>query len=172
MENAQEVFCKACEKVFDCWTALNLAVENNWGGDDSLSKKELLVRNVIEFCLKAKELYSDEIEDILIVKLDEYFSVNLEDGSEVEIASILVKLHETCSNNDFSYANELIANLQKSSNPSVAAHGTFKLRQLFSDPNSEEEDTPKSKSRGLQLKFKTHLGSKTVTDEDGWTTVL
>ncbi|BAM41246.1 conserved hypothetical protein [Theileria orientalis strain Shintoku] len=153
-------------------TALNLAVDNNWGGDDSLSKKELLVRNVIEYCLKAKELYADEIEDILIVKLDEYFSVNLEDGSEVEIASILVKLHQTCSNNDFSFANELIANLQKSSNPSVAAHGTFTLTQLFSETSSEEEDTPKPKSRGLQATFITHLGSKNVTDEDGWTTVL
>ncbi|UKJ88955.2 rRNA accumulation- protein [Theileria orientalis] len=153
-------------------TALNLAVDNNWGGDDSLSKKELLVRNVIDFCLKAKELYADEIEDMLIVKLDEYFSVNLEDGSEVEIASILVKLHQTCSNNDFSFANDLIANLQKSSDPSVAAHGTFELTQLFSDASSEEDDTPKSKSRGLKLKFKTHLGPKTVTDEDGWTTIL
>nr|PVC51812.1 hypothetical protein MACL_00001269 [Theileria orientalis] len=172
MDNTKEVFCKACEKVFDCWTALNLAVDNNWGGDDSLSKKELLVRNVIEYCLKAKELYADEIEDILIVKLDEYFSVNLEDGSEVEIASILVKLHQTCSNNDFSFANELIANLQKSSNPSVAAHGTFTLTQLFSETSSEEEDTPKPKSRGLQATFITHLGSKNVTDEDGWTTVL
>uniref|UniRef100_A0A3B0MSR0 Pre-rRNA-processing protein TSR2, putative n=1 Tax=Theileria annulata TaxID=5874 RepID=A0A3B0MSR0_THEAN len=159
MSNPSQIFSTACKKVLDCWTALNLAVENNWGGDDSELKKELLVRNVIEFCLESiefmnKEIYSDQIEDIIVDKIDEYFNVTLEDGSEIEIASILVKLHLTCSNNDFTYANELINNLKKCSNPCISGN----------DESSEEEKPEKLKGSSR--------GPKTVRDEEGWTTIL
>ncbi|EKX72908.1 hypothetical protein BEWA_014670 [Theileria equi strain WA] len=65
-------------------TALNLAVENNWGGSDSEKKKDDLIQHVINFCISRKEVYRDEIEDILVDKLDEYFFVTLEDGSDVD----------------------------------------------------------------------------------------
>lgn len=165
MSTPAEVFTLGCNKVFSCWTALNLAVENNWGGSDSEKKKDDLIQHVINFCISRKEVYRDEIEDILVDKLDEYFFVTLEDGSDVEIANILVKLHSTCANGDFTYANELMSNLEKCQNNQCVTNQQDSSQEDESDYDDTEETkkpAPREKNRGR----------KTVQEEDGWTRVI
>ncbi|KAF5153126.1 Pre-rRNA-processing protein TSR2 family protein [Theileria parva strain Muguga] len=159
MSDPSDVFSAACRKVFDCWTALNLAVENNWGGGDGRFKKELLLNDVIDLCLHSKTLYADGVEDLIVTKIDEYFNVTLEDDSEYEIARILVKLHYTCSKSDYSYANQLMKKLKKCSLPCIPGYDSSS-----DDDSPVEEDAEKLKERSKR--------SEQVTDEDGWTTVL
>jgi hypothetical protein len=40
-------FEEATRAVIQRWTALNLAVSNNWGDGDSLAKREALVQQVL-----------------------------------------------------------------------------------------------------------------------------
>lgn len=148
MSTPAEVFAQGCHKVFSCWTALNLAVENHWGGAESEQKRDDFVQQVINFCISRKEVFRDEIEDILVDKLDEYFSVVLEDGSDVEVAEILVKLHSNCSKGDFTYAKELVENLKKcQSNQCVAKPGDDDEEEgLENDDPESHNDQVKSQS--------------------------
>ncbi|CDR97269.1 Pre-rRNA-processing protein TSR2, putative [Babesia bigemina] len=176
MNNAVEAFRTVCRKVMSCWTALNLAVDNGWGGDSSEQKREALITQLIDFCLSKKQLYTDEVEDLLFDKMQTLFNVDIEDQSEVEIARLLVQLHNTCSTGDLSFAVELNEKLTKCSTEHCKVKDeVVEASSGESDDDTEGEgqdgedgqDAGAAKGAGAKPRPR-----KTEELEDGWTKVL
>ncbi|GFE52982.1 pre-rRNA-processing factor tsr2 homolog, putative [Babesia ovis] len=161
MTDTIAVFRTACRCVMDCWTALNLAVENGWGGDTSAQKKEELIALVTDYCLSKKQLYNDEVEDLLFERMQTLFCVDIEDGSELEIASLLVQLHQSCSSGDIAFARELCQKLTKCDSTQCRVKDNI---QEISDSGSDNDTEVLKPSGGRQ--------PKTEQLDDGWTRVL
>ncbi|XP_025888055.1 uncharacterized protein [Solanum lycopersicum] len=87
--------------VLTRWTALQMAIENEWGGRDTREKSNQLNVDIFSAFTQSKEkVYMDDIEEIL----DEFMiSLNTEvnDGSLEEVAEKLMYMHEECLEGDF-----------------------------------------------------------------------
>ncbi|KAL6987144.1 hypothetical protein U1Q18_012900 [Sarracenia purpurea var. burkii] len=83
------------------WTALQMAVESEWGGPDSRLKSKQLVADIFSWLTQSKDpLYIDDLEDFL----DEFMlalNTEIADGSIEEIAEKLMIMHEECLEGNF-----------------------------------------------------------------------
>lgn len=104
---AKEGFEEGVAIIFSQWTALVLAVENQWGGSESASKADYLIEDILEWFYKKKEHYADELEMELADALLEEFHVEVEDGSPSQVAKQLVELYAACLRNDASVLQQL-----------------------------------------------------------------
>ncbi|KAK1933476.1 hypothetical protein X943_003829 [Babesia divergens] len=170
MFTAVETFGRACRTVLSCWTALNLAVENGWGGDSSVQKCEDLIKLVIDFCLSKKQLYTDEVEDLLLDQMQTLFFVEIEDGSEVEIARLLVQLHNTCNTGDWSFAQELCQKLTKCDSSQCRLKDNVVV--VNSDDSDSAIDIDHVDSNIAAVQGERRRQPKTEELDDGWTKIL
>jgi pre-rRNA-processing protein TSR2 len=68
------------------WTALQLAVENEWGGHTSKLKAQQLQSDVLSWFTRSKgPRYIDELENLLDENLVELFNTTADDGSVEEV---------------------------------------------------------------------------------------
>lgn len=91
-------------------TALDLAVSQGWGGKDSGAKRETLYNDVLDL-FEARSPVAMDIEKLagfLAARLSELFNMNIEDESEDEVASLLVRLFATLSMGDRSVAETVM----------------------------------------------------------------
>ncbi|KAK4432566.1 hypothetical protein Salat_1018800 [Sesamum alatum] len=113
------------------WAALRMAVENEWGGRDSLQKSQQLGHHLFHLLTQSKEqVYIDDLEDIL----DEFMlSLNTEigDGSIEEIAEKMMVMREECLEGNF----DMIKRLKETNAPSVSY-----IRQPGSNDEEDSED--------------------------------
>ncbi|KAK9168770.1 hypothetical protein Syun_000910 [Stephania yunnanensis] len=106
------LFLEGITLLLSQWTALQMAVENEWGGRDSRNKSQILASDVFTWFTQSKEpLYIDDLERILEECLLLSFNTEAEDGSIEEVAEELMIMHE-----DFLQGNyEAVDKLRKSS---------------------------------------------------------
>ncbi|XP_068311994.1 uncharacterized protein [Pyrus communis] len=93
---AGSVFQEGIGLVLSRWSALQLAVENEWGGRDSRRKAEQLVADIFSWFNHSTEpLYIDDSEDMLNEAM---LSLNTmtEDGSIEEVGEKLMIMLEEC----------------------------------------------------------------------------
>ncbi|KAF3664108.1 putative SUN domain-containing protein 2-like [Capsicum annuum] len=87
--------------VLSRWTALQMAIENEWGGRGTREKSNQLNIDIFfAFSQSKEQVYMDDIEEIL----DEFMiSLNTEvnDGSLEEVAEKLMYMHEECLDGNF-----------------------------------------------------------------------
>uniref|UniRef100_A0A7S0Y8A4 Pre-rRNA-processing protein TSR2 homolog n=1 Tax=Polytomella parva TaxID=51329 RepID=A0A7S0Y8A4_9CHLO len=80
--------------IFAKWTALRLAVDNKWGGDNSEEKAQFLMEDIIDWFYKQRDHFTDDLE----VELDEAilhdFNVEAEDGSPKQVSQALIQLYQ------------------------------------------------------------------------------
>uniref|UniRef100_A0A5B7AWZ7 Pre-rRNA-processing protein TSR2 n=1 Tax=Davidia involucrata TaxID=16924 RepID=A0A5B7AWZ7_DAVIN len=119
--------------VLSRWSALQMAVENEWGGRDSRQKSQQLAVDIFSLLTQSKEpLYIDDLEDML----DEFMlSLNTEmgDGSIEEIAEKLMVMHEECLEGNYKSIESLKENIP----PRVAVPH---IRQAVSDDEDSDDD--------------------------------
>ncbi|CAA3014715.1 Hypothetical predicted protein [Olea europaea subsp. europaea] len=117
--------------VLSRWAALRLAVENEWGGRDSVQKSQQLTQILFQALTQSKEkVYIDDLEDML----DEFMlslNTEIEDGSIEEIAEKLMVMHEECAEGNFNS----IKSLKETNTPSVSY-----VRQARSDDEDDSDD--------------------------------
>ncbi|CAA0818828.1 Pre-rRNA-processing protein TSR2- conserved region [Striga hermonthica] len=117
--------------LFSRWAALRMAVENEWGGRDSLHKSQQLELSIFHRLTQTKEqVYIDDIEDMLD---DFMLSLNTEigDGSIEEIAEKLMFMREECLEGNF----DSIKTLRESDVPTF-----FYNRQSGSNDHDDSDD--------------------------------
>ena len=148
-------WAKGVGLVLGRWSALQLAVENGWGGDDARGKAEQLGELLIGFVHQEKgQLAHNEVEDYLEECLEEAFHLQVEDGSVGEVTAKLLQLYlELADGNDAGLARLEEAVEVKRRTPRVT-HA----------PEPMEEADPAAGGEGGAA------GAPTV-DEDGWETV-
>ncbi|KAG6516886.1 pre-rRNA-processing protein TSR2 homolog [Zingiber officinale] len=150
--------------MFSRWTALQMAVENGWGGQESRSKSEELVSTVLSWFSQSKgPLYIDDLENMLEENMEELFNTEVEDGSIEEVAEELVIMHE-----DFLKGNyESIEKLRRLGPIATSVAQSKKIVDYDSDEVSEMIVDESNASDMVVEKPK----SERVPDEDGWSTV-
>lgn len=84
---------QAIQVVFGEWTALIMALENEWGGNASRDKALALLHRVEEGMCSAQQVHADELEDLLDLALIDDFNIEAEDESPKQIAEVLARVH-------------------------------------------------------------------------------
>ncbi|TQD92078.1 hypothetical protein C1H46_022310 [Malus baccata] len=105
--DAEAIFREGIGLVLSRWSALQLAVDNEWGGRGSRQKAEQLAADAFSwFTQSAEILYIDDLEDILNEAM---ISLNTmtEDGSIEEVAEKLMFMYEDCLTGNFNSVESL-----------------------------------------------------------------
>lgn len=90
------------------WTALQLAITNEWGGADSSKKGDEMYEELLEWFLKRKGgKHAEDLEELLIEILGDDFSVQCEDGSPREVARIACNMYEQIATGDYALARDI-----------------------------------------------------------------
>ncbi|XP_008813560.1 pre-rRNA-processing protein TSR2 isoform X1 [Phoenix dactylifera] len=173
--------------VLSQWTALRMAIENEWGGRDSHRKSEELVSTILYWFTQSKPpLYIDDLENILDENLVLSFNTEIEDGSVEEVAEHLMIMHEDCLKGNF----EPIEKLRKLGPGTNAISQSRRVIDDKEDESSDEEisdmmvDEPKPNEMAVDKPNKMAMDEpkpnkmamdepkpKQMTDEEGWSVV-
>uniref|UniRef100_A0A7S4R0X5 Pre-rRNA-processing protein TSR2 n=1 Tax=Alexandrium monilatum TaxID=311494 RepID=A0A7S4R0X5_9DINO len=112
------VFDEAISQVFSRWTLLVLAVEHGWGGRSSRQKRNQLQAEVVEYLAAGSkrrrppthenESDVEALATLIYTRLDEFFNVEADDGSDMEVATLCLRLFTTCRMGDFSFAQQFL----------------------------------------------------------------
>ena len=78
------------------WSVLKTAVESGWGGANSQEKAEFLRQSLYDHLCVLQPMDATDLEDALAIYMEEEFSVTLEDDSEKQISSLLLRMHQEC----------------------------------------------------------------------------
>ncbi|XP_059434826.1 uncharacterized protein LOC132167814 [Corylus avellana] len=89
------------------WNGLQMAVQNQWGGHDSLQKSHQLATDISSWFSqsKARPLCVEDLENLLHESMLFSFNTEIEDGSIEEVAEQLMIMHED-------YRMEIISHLK------------------------------------------------------------
>ena len=87
-----EALTRAVHHVFGEWTAISMAVENDWGGPSTRDKALSLLQRTLQ-ALNTPVVHRDEVEAFLEDTLVEDFNIEAEDESPRQVAEVLCKLH-------------------------------------------------------------------------------
>ncbi|XP_041022290.1 pre-rRNA-processing protein TSR2 homolog [Juglans microcarpa x Juglans regia] len=178
---AMPIFREGVYLVLSRWSALQMAVENEWGGRDSHRKADQLASDIISWFTQSREpLYIDDLEDMLDEAL---LSLNTEaeDGSIEEIAYKLMTMHEECLEGNF----QSIEGLREVSRQEVAVNH---VRQVDNDDDDDDDsdndvggnenssnmilDAPDSSSNLNLVEVPVvDSGPKVASETDGWVQV-
>ncbi|KAI3932406.1 hypothetical protein MKW92_036194 [Papaver armeniacum] len=169
-------FSEGISLVLSRWTALQMSIQNEWGGRDSRQKSEQFSYDILSWFTQTKEpLYIDDLEKILFDTMTDEFSVVLDDGSEKEIAEELMIMHEECLQENY----ESIQRLRVSSN---GAQAVSQSRQLVDENEDESSDDEEASDMAVDKPQRPSSNSKTNNTsvdnqnqtgqaDDGWSVV-
>nr|XP_027120848.1 pre-rRNA-processing protein TSR2 homolog [Coffea arabica] len=88
-------FHEGISMLLSRWTALQMAVQNQWGGRDSFMKSQQLAYEINSWFSQPKvSLHIEDLESLLHERLLLSFNTEIEDGSIEEIAEQLMTMHE------------------------------------------------------------------------------
>ncbi|KAK9830416.1 hypothetical protein WJX72_011646 [[Myrmecia] bisecta] len=104
---ARPAFEEGVSLVLERWTALCLAIDQEWGGANSKQKAQQLYADILNWFYSNKEHYADDLEVDLEEILLSDFNCETEDGSPLEVAKQLVQFHRECLQGDFSLIERL-----------------------------------------------------------------
>ncbi|RZC52324.1 hypothetical protein C5167_020744 [Papaver somniferum] len=170
-------FSEGIYLVLSRWTALQMAIQNEWGGRDSRQKSDQFSYDILSWFTQTKEpLYIDDLEEKILFKtMTDEFNVVLDDGSEKEIAEELMIMHEECLQENY----ESIQRLRISSNGAQAVSQSRQLVDENVDESSDDEeasDMAVDEPQGPSSNSKTNNTSvdnqnQTGQADDGWSVV-
>ncbi|CAI9268187.1 unnamed protein product [Lactuca saligna] len=160
------------------WSALQMAVQNEWGGRDTRQKAQQLAVDIYQWLIRPSEaLYVDELENLLD---DFMLSLNTEidDGSIEEIADNLMIIHEECLEGNFASIERL-----RQSAPQIAA--ASHQMQVVNGGEDDSDSTSSSGDESMEMADgvdpTSNMADMTlnesarpaapIVDADGWTVV-
>ncbi|GLJ26721.1 hypothetical protein SUGI_0520580 [Cryptomeria japonica] len=163
--------------VFSRWTALQMAVQNEWGGRSSAQKAHQFASDVVAWLAHSTlPRYIDDLEEMLDENMLLSFNTETEDGSLEEVAEQLMLLHEECLQGNY----ETINKLQMSGSTAQSVMQSQQSGDDSEDEKSNEECQPAMKmdiDTGPQDATTDKLESSTAKNlsekdiADGWSVV-
>ncbi|GAB4855421.1 hypothetical protein Ancab_024048 [Ancistrocladus abbreviatus] len=181
-EQAIPQFQEGISLLLSRWSALQMAVDNEWGGPNSRSIALQLASDIFNWFALSKELYIDDLEALLD---DTMITLNTEaqDGSIEEIAEKLMIMHEECLEGNFGSIEKL----------RQAIHNTMPVRHIEQVANDDEStgnedvddvedmddegaskmkvDAPTVSSNLIPEQAVKESRPQTTDEADGWVTV-
>ena len=134
-----EALTHAVYLVFGEWTALSLAVENDWGGQSTRDKALALLERTLE-ALNTPVVHRDEVQAFLEDALVEDFNIEAEDESPRQVALVLCQLHTEARSGITTTAAQLAARSKGKSWVDAPLPPDRKRAGDSSDEDSEGED--------------------------------
>lgn len=146
-----------------------MAIQNQWGGRDSLKKSHNLASSILSWFSQSKEpLYVDDLENILDESMALSFNAEIEDGSIEEVAEQLMVMHEECLKGN----HESIENLRMSVPGTNAVSQSKRVINDDEDESSDEEASDMMVDEPVVPKMAEEKPKlKEVDNEDGWSVV-
>ncbi|KAI9504096.1 Pre-rRNA-processing protein TSR2-domain-containing protein [Coemansia spiralis] len=145
----KEAFIEGVDHILAKWTALELAVQNGWGGRSTQKKRENMVDEVVEYfdrlVQKRQAVESTELEELLVDIMGEDFNVMLEDGSEKEVADRICQIFEECKQGNFATVDRL-ADERDAREAKGAGGSAASKSQAAQHPGASNEDNDLSDS--------------------------
>jgi len=108
-ETSANAFGRGLSGVFARWTALQLAVVNDWGGGGSDEKARAAEEEVLTWFLSRKRKDELELEDLLVEILGDDFNVCCEDNSPAEVAKLAWAMYEQCAEGNYAMVEQIQA---------------------------------------------------------------
>ncbi|KAL8026305.1 hypothetical protein ABFX02_14G017900 [Erythranthe guttata] len=122
-------------KLLSKWKALEMAVENQWGGPDSILKSHKLASDVLSCLFLSKaEVKVEDLENLLHESLLLSFNTEIEDGSIDEVAEQLMNIRD-----EYLQGNIHIISVQSNNCQPYLLHQKHKEK---STPNSDKKSWP------------------------------
>ncbi|KAL0079290.1 Pre-rRNA-processing protein TSR2-domain-containing protein [Phycomyces blakesleeanus] len=160
-------FVEGVTYIFKSWTALKLAVEQDWGGVESAEKRDWMIQLMVDYFDKnGKKVEVDEIEDILIQIMSDEFQTLLEDDSAYLIAKHLVLIFNQCITGNFT---EVVKLREKFQSQNQASASSF-VKQGEEDSDVDEDDDEDEEDEDQDMEPRAPKEPE-QPDEDGWLTV-
>ncbi|PHT41001.1 hypothetical protein CQW23_19855 [Capsicum baccatum] len=169
--------------VLSRWTALQMAIENEWGGRGTREKSNQLNIDIFfAFSQSKEQVYMDDIEEIL----DEFMiSLNTEvnDGSLEEVAEKLMYMHEECLDGNFNSIKMLretnvgrkpatYVRQDASDDDDSSNEGDDRDENLRNNSSDMAIDSMETQSSlGQDMMVEPVIKKPAEVDDDGWTTV-
>ncbi|XP_033863141.3 pre-rRNA-processing protein TSR2 homolog [Acipenser ruthenus] len=132
----RELFAEGIRAVLGTWPALQIAVENGFGGAFSQQKAEWMVDAVQQYFSDNVDLQHLEVEDFLAEIVNNEFDTVVEDGSLPEVALQLCELFSQCSRGQLEEVKGRIAQLELKR----SSVGRGKVVADEEEESSEEEE--------------------------------
>ena len=169
------------------WPALTLAVNNCWGGPDSASKRDWLGGIISDLFASRPDVDEEDVEDVLAQVLGDEFDVQLEDGSEMEVAAEICAMRRLTARGDFGPVEEMKARWEQREKGSGQTVGITKGHGTDQEVCSSEEevDDDDNEDGGVQLEAeddremvdvpplaRSEETTKPEVDEEGFTKVI
>ncbi|KAK9062988.1 hypothetical protein SSX86_016858 [Deinandra increscens subsp. villosa] len=157
------------------WSALQMAIQNEWGGRDTRQKAQQLSVDVYHWLIRpAEALYVDDLENLLD---DFMLSLNTEidDGSIEEISDNLMIMHEECLEGNFASIERLRQSIPTANHRIQVVNGDEDDSDSASSSGDEsmemaDELDPSSNLSDMTLS-EPHRARTPIVDADGWTVV-
>jgi len=158
--------------VFGRWTALQMAVENQWGGRDSRAKADQFGESIHSwFCRSRGPHYFEDLVDMMYDTISDSFNADFEDNSVEEVAEQLLIIHEECLQSNYS-------SVEKLRNLHVQGNAVSQSRQLAaddadSDSSDDDDDMMEDEAAvaPVEMVVDRPRPSRPAPDADGWTVV-
>jgi len=106
-ERNKLAFVEGLRLIFDSWTVLRLAIDQEFGGVSSKEKGLWLLDTVIEAFEKKKGIDVEYLEELFDDVLQDEFQTIAEDGSITEVSRKIMDLFRQCIQGNYSILEEL-----------------------------------------------------------------
>lgn len=127
--------------ILSSWMALQMAVQNEWGGRESRQKEQKFAADIVAWLTRSTETrYIDELEEMLDENMILSFNTEIEDGSLEEVAEQVMLLHEECLQGNY----DMVSKLQISCSTVQPTSQCQKLTEDSEDESSGEKGEPGS----------------------------
>ncbi|PVU96057.1 hypothetical protein BB559_002509 [Furculomyces boomerangus] len=139
----KEAFIEGADHIFASWTALELAVQQQWGGPDSQEKRDWMVDVVVEeFGKKGSKIDQEDIEDLLLQIMEDEFECILEDNSASDVSYHLCKIYRECVKGDHSTVDKLRLQRDSKDNSKAAVSSSINVpgQSVSGDESSSDEE--------------------------------
>jgi pre-rRNA-processing protein TSR2 len=101
-------FCEGLAGILNRWTALQLAITNEWGGAESVQKGAQMLEELEHWFLRRRAgKYAEDLEELLVEILGDDFCVQCEDGSPREVAKIACEMYEQVAQGNYALAKDI-----------------------------------------------------------------
>jgi pre-rRNA-processing protein TSR2 len=154
------------------WQALTVAVQNDWGGNESSDKRDWFAGAISELFIANPATDGQDVEDVLVQVMEDEFEVELDDDSEVMIAAGIMQIREETRDGFFGTVDKLWEQWN-SRKPQVVkavqAGPASESGDSIDDEDDEDEDVEMADA---PAPARTREKIAPEIDEDGFTKVV
>ena len=179
-DKIQDKFDLAIALALSSWPSLTLAVQNLWGGPDSLEKRDWFAGAISDLVAATPDADVEYLEEFLLQVMNDEFEVNVDDGSGAEVASKILGLRQSISQGDFAKVDEMYNQWTERQNKGitklnfqqVGGEDEDRDTDWDSDDLDEDHDEDMEMEEVPALVESSHEKQAPLIDEDGFTKVV